>query len=51
MNIYGATLVGFPVPAIAFNEKLGWSHTVNTYDGTDLYRLTPAEGGYRWDVP
>lgn len=49
VNIYGATLVGFPVPAIAFNDKLGWSHTVNTYDGTDLYRLTPAEGGYRWD--
>lgn len=49
VNIYGATLVGFPVPAIAFNEKLGWSHTVNTYDGTDLYRLVPVEGGYRWD--
>jgi acyl-homoserine-lactone acylase len=49
VNIYGATLVGFPVPAIAFNDKLGWSHTVNTYDGTDLYRLTPVAGGYRWD--
>lgn len=49
VNIYGATLVGFPVPAIAFNDKLGWSHTVNTYDGTDLYRLTPVEGGYRWN--
>jgi len=46
---YGATLVGMPELAIAFNDALGWTHTVNTLDGADLYELTLAEGGYRWD--
>jgi acyl-homoserine-lactone acylase len=49
VNVYGATLVGFPILAIAFNDSLGWSHTVNTYDGSDTYRLTMAPGGYRFD--
>lgn len=48
-NIYGSALVGFPVLAIAFNEHLGWSHTVNTYDGADTYRLVEEGDGYRWD--
>jgi acyl-homoserine-lactone acylase len=49
VNTYGATLVGFPVLVIAFNDHLGWTHTVNTFDGGDLYELTLAGGGYRWD--
>lgn len=49
INAYGATLVGFPVMGIAFNDNLGWSHTVNTYDGEDHYELTTEEDGYRWD--
>jgi acyl-homoserine-lactone acylase len=49
VNAYGAALVGFPVIAIAFNDYLGWSHTVNTYDGQDLYELALTENGYRWD--
>lgn len=49
INAYGATLVGFPVMVIAFNDYLGWSHTVNTHDGYDLYELALVEGGYRWD--
>ena len=49
VDFYGITLIGFPVPALGFNDKLGWSHTVNTFDGTDTYRLTPVEGGYKWD--
>ncbi len=49
INAYGTALVGFPTPVIAFNDSLGWSHTVNTYDGTDTYRLSNVEGGYRWD--
>jgi acyl-homoserine-lactone acylase len=49
INAYGATLVGFPVMGIAFNDNLGWTHTVNTYDGEDHYELTTEEGGYRWD--
>jgi acyl-homoserine-lactone acylase len=49
VDVYGTTLVGFPILAIAFNDRLGWSHTVNTYDGSDLYGLALADGGYRFD--
>lgn len=45
----GATLVGMPILGIAFNDRLGWTHTVNTLDGEDLYELTLVDGGYRWD--
>ncbi|HEU4455648.1 MAG TPA: penicillin acylase family protein [Longimicrobium sp.] len=49
VDVYGAALVGFPVLGFAFNERLGWTHTVNTLDGADLFALELAEGGYRWD--
>lgn len=49
MDVYGATLVGLPALGIAFNDYLGWTHTVNTHDGQDLYELTLVDGGYRWD--
>lgn len=49
MDAYGATLVGVPVLAIAFNDRLGWTHTVNTHDGWDAYKLKLEEGGYRFD--
>lgn len=49
VNLSGATLLGFPSPAIAVNDWLGWSHTVNTYDGADLYRLTLRPDGYAWN--
>lgn len=39
-NFYGAALVGQPVGGIGFNDYLGWTHTVNTHDGWDLYELT-----------
>ena len=45
LNLYGATLVGLPVLTIAFNEKLGWTHTVNTADMADLYELNLNENG------
>ncbi len=50
-NMYGAALVGNMVLGIAFNEYLGWTHTVNTHDGWDLYALTVNEAGthYRYD--
>ncbi len=48
-NIYGASLVGSPALGIMFNENLGWTHTVNTHDGADLYNLTLADGGYVYD--
>ena len=46
---YGATLVGLPVLAIAFNQNLGWTHTVNTIHPCDLYRLTTKDNGYVLD--
>ncbi|WP_346016609.1 acylase [Chroococcidiopsis sp. CCMEE 29] len=49
IDAYGATLVGIPVLAIAFNDNLGWTHTVNTHDGWDTYELQLVEGGYRFD--
>lgn len=49
LDIYGTTLVGLPVPVIAFNEYLGWTHTVNTLDGFDTYVLTTADDGYVLD--
>lgn len=49
INAYGATLVGIPVLAIAFNDHLGWTHTVNTHDGWDIYQLKLADGGYLFD--
>ena len=45
--------MGSPVLQIAFNDRLGWGHTVNTMDGCDLYRLKLAgaalEDGYVLD--
>ena len=49
VNATGATLVGQNLLGIAFNEHLGWTHTVNTIDAADTYELTLAEGGYRFD--
>lgn len=48
-DAYGVSLVGMPTLVIAFNKDLGWTHTVNTYDGSDLYELTLTEGGYLLD--
>ncbi len=48
-DVTGATLVGLPGIAIGFNDRLGWSHTVNTYDGWDLFALELEGDGYRFD--
>ena len=45
-NAYGATLVGMPLVILGFTDHLGWTHTVNQYDGADLYELTLEDGGY-----
>ena len=47
--LYGAALVLSPVLQIAFNDHVGWTHTVNTQDAADLYELTLAGEGYKWD--
>ena len=49
LDLYGAAIIGSPVLNIAFNDFLGWTHTVNTQDGEDLYELTLEGRGYRWD--
>ena len=48
MNVYGVSLIGWPALVIAFNDNLGWSHTVNTYDGEDIYELTLDGDGYKF---
>ncbi|WP_051360041.1 acylase [Adhaeribacter aquaticus] len=48
-NAYGAALVGMPFLAIAFNDNLGWTHTVNTIDAVDRYELTLQNDGYLLD--
>ncbi|ASC71047.1 Glutaryl-7-aminocephalosporanic-acid acylase [Halomicronema hongdechloris C2206] len=49
LNVYGASLVGIPVLNIAFNDQLGWTHTVNLHDGWDAYQLRLTEDGYWFD--
>ncbi|MBM4186389.1 MAG: acylase [Gemmatimonadetes bacterium] len=48
-NLYGTGLVGMPTIAIGFNDHVGWSHTVNTQDGADVFRLVKDGDGYRFD--
>jgi acyl-homoserine-lactone acylase len=38
-DIYGVTIVGSPIITIGFNPVLGWTHTVNQVDVSDVYRL------------
>ena len=49
IQAYGVTLVGMPLVTIGFTNRLGWTHTVNTHDGADLYELTLDGTGYRFD--
>ncbi|MFW6078152.1 MAG: penicillin acylase family protein, partial [Gemmatimonadota bacterium] len=49
VDLYGVTQIGVPVIAIGFNERLGWSHTVNRIDAFDTWRLSLAGDGYRFD--
>ncbi|UCH97671.1 MAG: penicillin acylase family protein, partial [Candidatus Aminicenantes bacterium] len=46
LNACGITMVGMPSLAIAFNDHLGWTHTLNIHDGADFYELTLKEDGY-----
>ena len=43
-NFYGVSLVGNPIGTMGFNDILGWTHTVNTHDGWDLYALELVDG-------
>jgi len=48
-SAYGTTLVGLPVLAIAFNNNLGWTHTVNPNNNSTRYELTLKDNGYLLD--
>ena len=48
-NAYGVSLVGMPSITMAFNENLGWAHTVNPIDASDRYELTLQDEGYILD--
>ena len=39
-DFYGALFPGSPVPLIGHNPYIGWSHTVNSPDLIDVYKLT-----------
>jgi len=49
VNVSGAALVFSPVLQIAFNDNLGWTHTVNTQDGEDHYQIALSGDGYLVD--
>jgi acyl-homoserine-lactone acylase len=49
VHIYGATQVGLPVLRFAFNDFMGYTHTVNTIDAADLYRIKTSGEGYLFD--
>ncbi len=46
MDAYGVAFIGLPMLAIGFNDYLGWTHTVNSLDGMDMYELTLSGDGY-----
>ena len=48
-SLYGSTLIGFPNLGIAFNENLGWTHTVNTLDNVDFYEISLKDNQYLID--
>jgi acyl-homoserine-lactone acylase len=48
-NAYGASIVGLPVLSIAFNDHLGWTHTVNPISACNRYELSVQGEGYMLD--
>jgi acyl-homoserine-lactone acylase len=49
INLYGGSQVGFPVLRFSMSDYLAFTQTVNSIDGSDLYRLTLKDGGYLFD--
>ena len=49
INLYGGSQVGFPVLRFSMSDYVAFTQTVNSIDGSDLYRITPKDGGYVFD--
>jgi acyl-homoserine-lactone acylase len=50
LNAHGVSLIGTPMLGIAFTDHLGWTHTNNTFDGSDLYEIELQDGTYLLDA-
>ena len=48
-KMYGATQVGLPVLRFMFNDRMGFTNTVNGILGATNYELKLADGGYLFD--
>ena len=49
VNLYGGSQVGFPVLRFSMSDYVAFTQTVNSIDGSDLYRLTLKDDGYLFD--
>jgi acyl-homoserine-lactone acylase len=49
INLYGATQIGVPALRFVFTDYVAITNTVNTNNGHLLYKITEAEGGYKFD--
>jgi acyl-homoserine-lactone acylase len=47
IHMYGATQIGLPMLRFDFDERHGFTNTVNTILGATIYKLTPAPGGFQ----
>ena len=46
IHMYGATQIGLPMLRFDFDDRHGFTNTVNTILGATIYKLTPAPGGF-----
>jgi acyl-homoserine-lactone acylase len=49
LNLYGGSQVGFPVLRFSMSDDVAFTQTVNSIDGSDLYRITLKDDGYLFD--
>jgi acyl-homoserine-lactone acylase len=49
INLYGGSQVGFPVLRFSMSDYVAFTQTVNSIDGSDLYKLTLKDDGYMFD--
>jgi acyl-homoserine-lactone acylase len=49
LNASGVVLMGAPFLGIGYSDEIGWTHTNNTIQNTNLYELTlNADGTYNF---